>query len=411
MDNKNENYNQTFNQPTEIQKYIRDNTILPCFLKADSNGNLIANKSGFQSIPLDKFHFTKEEDSKFETFETELTSSTISLISIDAFTDISVFHCDSTFTKKAKNKNNYYKTRKFLVGKFILYSINIDPDDIHFTDFIINEIKNVSNTVKNDYQNGKELDNIFKEYGFYIPLTVYIGGIFSTNDQDTIFIKNGNNKTDFNLAFDLIQKLVGKGNYQSSDETHINELFKTHCLNIKGGDIHSTNYKDWKASINISNSTVIGYDNLKNIKYFIPHELSSKLYKSLQWIEEKYEKRKNYCDVIDELKSNNDFIKTGKTSISRGICQVKENPHIYLETFEAKGDGLFFRKRTDAVTRSFADIIVGYHINSCWNDGTNGEWTISQNPLLQKSCDIKFTSQIFRGQRFDVKIYLMKYPD
>ena len=52
-------------------------------------------------------------------------------------------------------------------------------------------------------------------------------------------------------------------------------------------DIHSTNYKDWKASINISNSTVIGYDNLKNIKYFIPHELSSKLYKSLQWIEEK----------------------------------------------------------------------------------------------------------------------------
>ena len=133
------------------------------------------------------------------------------MISIDAFTDISVFHCDSTFTKKAKNKNNYYKTRKFLVGKFILYSINIDPDDIHFTDFIINEIKNVSNTVKNDYQNGKELDNIFKEYGFYIPLTVYIGGIFSTNDQDTIFIKNGNNKTDFNLAFDLIQKLVGKG--------------------------------------------------------------------------------------------------------------------------------------------------------------------------------------------------------
>ena len=60
MDNKNENYNQTFNQPTEIQKYIRDNTILPCFLKADSNGNLIANKSGFKIIPLDKFHFTKE---------------------------------------------------------------------------------------------------------------------------------------------------------------------------------------------------------------------------------------------------------------------------------------------------------------------------------------------------------------
>ena len=70
--------------------------------------------------------------------------------------------------------------------------------------------------------------------------------------------------------------------------------------------------KNYCEVINISNSTVIGYDNLKNIKYFIPHELSSKLYKSLQWIEEKYEKRKNYCDVIDELKSNNDFIKTAK---------------------------------------------------------------------------------------------------
>ena len=67
----------------------------------------------------------------------------------------------------------------------------------------------------------------------------------------------------------------------------VNELFKIQCLNIKGGDIHSTNYKDWKESINIFNSTVVGYDNLKNIKYFIPHELSSKLYKSLQWIEEK----------------------------------------------------------------------------------------------------------------------------
>ena len=396
-----------------IHKYIKNNSILPCFLKSDSNGNLISNKSGFKSIPFKKFHFTMEKDFKFETFETELTSttSTVSLVSLDAFANISLYHCDSMFELKAKNTTNYNKTSKYLVGKFILYSISIDPDDIHFTDFIIDELKNITDNFKSDSQKGKELDDMFKEYGFYIPLTVYIGGFFTTNDQDSKFIQNENNRKGFNLSFNFIKELSVKGDYENFDESNINELFKIQCLNIKGGDIHSTNYKDWKESINIFNSTVVGYDNLKNIKYFIPHELSSKLDKSLQWIEEKYEKRKNYCKIIDELKSNNDFIQTGKTSISRGICEEKENPHIYCEKFEAKGDGISFQKRIDTVTRSFADIIVGYHINSCWNDGTNGEWTISQNPLLQKSCDIKFRSKAFRGQSFDVKIYLMKYPE
>ena len=102
-----------------IHKYIKNNSILPCFLKSDSNGNLISNKSGFKSIPFKKFHFTMEKDFKFETFETELTSttSTVSLVSLDAFANISLYHCDSMFELKAKNTTNYNKTSKYLVGK------------------------------------------------------------------------------------------------------------------------------------------------------------------------------------------------------------------------------------------------------------------------------------------------------
>ena len=42
---------------------------------------------------------------------------------------------------------------------------------------------------------------------------------------------------------------------------------------------------------------------------------------------------------------------------------------------------------------------------------TNGEWYLDSNPLLTKRFKCKFVSQLFRGERFKIFIYLMKYPN
>ena len=81
-----------------------------------------------------------------------------------------------------------------------------------------------------------------------------------------------------------------------------------------------------------------------------------------------------------------------------------------MKKFEAKGDGAFFSRIKRTVSQSFSDIIVGFKIVSRWNDGTNGSWKLDKNPILQKEINVIFTSKLFRGERFEVHVYLMEFP-
>ena len=95
---------------------------------------------------------------------------------------------------------------------------------------------------------------------------------------------------------------------------------------------------------------------------------------------------------------------------NNGIIQESEKPKIYSKIYEKSCEGKFLSKMRLYLDEEFDDIIVGWKIDSCWRDGTNGEWYMDENPLLSNKFKCRFISQLFRGQRFKIYIYLMQYP-
>ena len=94
-----------------------------------------------------------------------------------------------------------------------------------------------------------------------------------------------------------------------------------------------------------------------------------------------------------------------------GITEESDYPKVYCKKYEKKCDGKFLSKSNLYLDEKYDDIIVGWRIDSCWRDGTNGEWYLEENPLLTYKFKCKFVSQAFRGQRFNIFVYLMKYPN
>ena len=93
-----------------------------------------------------------------------------------------------------------------------------------------------------------------------------------------------------------------------------------------------------------------------------------------------------------------------------GICNEQEEPKIYRKFFERQCEGEFLKRSVLKLDEKFDDIIVGWQIESCWRDGTNGEWELKYNPLLCKKIECEFISKRFRGQRFNIHVFLIKYP-
>ena len=394
----------------EIKKFFSKNRVLPCFLKADGKGDFSPYTGGFEAIPIEKLHFLEEKRFNNEEFNSEFSFENASALNIDSFLDVSLFHSDAVFEGAMKKMLKSFSKQKYFVGKYILYSISINPDDVHFTNYITQEISQLAeDNNKNPDDKAKELDSIIKTYGFYIPLKIYIGGMFSVKKSDS----STNRKGILSLFFGGKQKTPAaevENKVNATNTNYLNEIFKSSSINIKGGDTSAHSYDEWEKTINISNSFIIGYENLKNFHELIKYDIRNKLSSPLKIIGEKYDERKQFFQTIENLKDNKEFAEKGNTSIKIGICDEKKIPKIICKRFDAQGDGKFLSRRYDKINESFSDIIVGYYINSCWADGTNGTWNIKENPLLKKKIDVSFTSQLFRGQRFELFVYLMKFP-
>jgi len=124
--------------------------------------------------------------------------------------------------------------------------------------------------------------------------------------------------------------------------------------------------------------------------------------------------REKYDKIIDSLKRNKKNILSGdytENDWENGLCEEKNEPKIYTCYYNLREYGKYFSRRKIKLIKEYKDIIVGWKIKDLWRDGTNGCWELKENPILKKKIEIIFTSQLFRGEHFEVKIYLMKYPE
>lgn len=297
MGNKNSKKRKTKKKSiSDIEKYLESKKPFPCFLKAN-NGNFEAYNNGFEAITLEDIKYEEMvtgRELEFTSFESELSSQNNGEVTQKAFLDITFFHCDAAFNREAKNLHNYHSKTKILVGKCVLYKISIDPIKIKLSPFIINEINDIANSSKPDYKKATELDKIFETYGFYIPLQIYIGGKFSTSDEYINSLENSNSQTKIGFHANYI-KNEGNYNFINLNKKEMQEFFKSSKRKIIGGDTYKTDIDSWKDSLNILNSEIIGYSNLKEIPGFIPQNIKQKIEIPLELIEKKYETRKKYC--------------------------------------------------------------------------------------------------------------------
>ena len=92
---------------------------------------------------------------------------------------LSLFFNDLNFNLKKANSRTYENNSSSFIVKRILYSITIKEEDISFRPLFLNKFEKIANSPYSDETKAEQLDELFKDIGFFIPLKAYIGGSYN----------------------------------------------------------------------------------------------------------------------------------------------------------------------------------------------------------------------------------------
>lgn len=394
----------------EILNFIKEKPVFPCLLiSKDDNGKIEMNMNCLEDIDIDNIKIIKEEGFEMTKRKDMYDYQVIDFSNFQF--DISVLHNNVNFASKAKNMEKISEKNHLLIGKYKLYSFNINEGDLSFNSHFLKKFEIIANDHSSDKMKAKEIDEIFESQGYFIPLKIYIGGLF---------INRYNKKNIRSLRESLIEltknmtlvedefKLKDGLDYSSGRD--VNQIFLNENTQIIGGDKNEKNFEKWTKSVKIFNSHIIECTNIIEAKNILPNELKNKLKIPLQIIEEKYLKRRKYYQIINSLKDVELDEYKGYDDFSKGLCKESNIPEIYkkeIDFYAQKTAGY----TTKTVSESFEDIIVGFKFISKRDDDKNGQWDIKFNPLLKKEINVTFTSQLIRVEKYLIQIYLMRFPD
>ena len=389
----------------EIEELINNKPCFPCLLNGNDKGGIESNLNCLKRIPKEKIIFYKEN--KKENLEIKSDKSNISKINEIFFGNIFMpeIFSELIFSSELKNISCEKNSFTYQIRKYKLLSININEEDLSFSEKYINEFNENSKCEESDEEKANKIEKIFKRTGFFIPLKIYLGGIFSYKNENSKTVEKQEKKNSMNFI-DLCVDFTN--NFFYGNKNSYNNI------KIIGGDVNNYDKEKWIKTINLENSNVIEYSNLISSQNILSLDLRNKLKKPLQMIEEKYEMRKLYFEQIDELKSQKlDVInKENYENFEVGIQQECNKPKIYLETMKIFVDTSYFEMwKTKIFEKKFNDIIVGFKIiGNRTENYYNGKWTIMNNPILSKEIKIKFVSQFYRAINYKLYVYLMKTP-
>ena len=289
-------------------------------------------------------------------------------------------------------------------------------EDIKLNDTFKNGIQVLYNDISlNDKQKAKKLDELFQNYGYFIPLKIYFGGLFtitkneimkSANNQNLLKIINDNEFTELELNIST--------NYSKNNQDILDELNSIYSFSNKfliGGDSTKNNFNDWILSINNLNAEIISYDNIIKVTSLLDNDIKLKLDGALKIIDEKYINRSKYYNTIKkirEIKNNDGEIKkNGNEKYEIGLDD-SFNKLIYVKNYTINEEWEFVVKKK-AMNISSNDIIVGLKIIP--NKQNNGEWILNKNPLLTNTMKIEFISDYFRRLEYSILVYVIELYD
>ena len=394
----------------ELQHFLEEKPVFPCLLiSKEDNGKIEMNMNCLNDIDINKIKIIKEDS--FELSKREDVKD-YQMIDFSNFQfDISVLHNSLNFEKKTKDIKINSGKSNLLLGKYKLYSFNIYEGDLSFKSHFIKKFEDIANDESSDKNKVKEIDEIFESQGYYIPLKIYIGGLFLNryNKENIRGLRDSLRSLSLNSAFENKELNFG-GNLNISNGREINQIFLNENTQIIGGDKTERNFEKWTETVKIFNSNIIECTNIIEAKNILPIELKNKLKIPLKIIEKKYFLRKKYFQKLNSLKDIELVKDKGYSDISKGICSESKEPEIYMKKIHLFGESSVGYTRK-SISEVFDDIIVGFKIVSQRDDDYNGQWHVKFNPLLKKEINISFASQFMRDEEFNIYVYLMKFPE
>ena len=131
----------------------------------------------FEKIPEDKLSFNNESSLKSvrKAVEQESKSSFNSDFAISIDTS---YYCDSKFQRKIQESKSNLNKINLIGAKYNKCSLSVKRENIVFSKSFLNKIKDVVEDDLTDAEKAKELDKLFKDYGYYIPLKNILEDIF-----------------------------------------------------------------------------------------------------------------------------------------------------------------------------------------------------------------------------------------
>ena len=413
---ENKHYLNLPNDP-EFKKFYE---IFPFSLKLNENGKADLEHSSLDNTSPSKLIYLKEDTYQFNKIELSETTDSSNSENIDfsvAGNFNFILHCDAKYKSKVEEAKSNSKKSLFLVIKKVLSSLSVKRSDIEINESFKRKIEDIADEDSfTDGEKAMKLDQIFSEYGYFIPLKMNIGGYFY---QEAKTIENENLINDMKQLEANANLNFGKGNlnssaeYDKSYEDFFKNLFSSEKIQIIGGDTSKKSFEEWETSLNYENARIIEYSNFIEanslIEDFLDKERKAKLKNALNLVGKKYQRRKEYYDNINGAKEYiNSITISGDQTKRNGLCY--ENDLIYTEIINIRGN------KEQTIDISFNDIIVGWKINSNRNDGKNSKFTFDE-PILTKKVYMKFSPKsAYMGittsdQKYDVEIFLMKFPE
>ena len=379
----------------KVERFMKE---LPCAIKS-SDANIERYNRCFNELSTSQFKVYKENKVSIEEMENKENNEVIKDDEISLGLSVFGQGAEGKLGRKIEEKTSIENNA--IVAMRTLYTISInEEEDITFKKSFLDKIEKIAKLECSDEEKAKELDKIFQTTGIYIPLKMYIGGLYKFNTEK---MSQGEKKEflrEISANVNLEQYLVevkSAYNHKDSQESNIDSLKKkTSCI---GGDMNQ-NYEDWLKTVNIKNSDFIQYSEFREIFDFLNDDLKKQLSKPIDIIKKKYKKRINYAKVIENLKNNK-----GEQLF---LDDDEDMPEIYSDVIPVEKKEAFLGYVEAEIKNSYKDIIVGLKINSLIeNNGTPSY----QNPLLKKEIYIKFKSNFRCPLKYEIKVYLMKYPE
>ena len=162
-------------------------------------------------------------------------------------------------------------TERVFVGKYKLYSFNVEEEYLSFSKYYIDKFQDVANNNSSDEEKSKELEKIFSSTGYFIPKKIYIGGMLISleNNFSKSKAKKNINFLDMSLNASISME---NSNLSARDNSKFNEIINSSSTKIIGG-VRSNNFENWIKSINLTNASIIECSNIISAKTILDKDL------------------------------------------------------------------------------------------------------------------------------------------